>query len=75
MATWQATGIKIDKHYVMYDDVVRVPLAIRYPAEIKAGTVSHALVTNMLDIPPTILGLVRHTKAGFFAGRKPFSRF
>ena len=58
----------IDKHYVMYDDVVRVPLAIRYPAEIKAGTVSHALVTNMLDIPPTILDWFGIPKPDFLQG-------
>ena len=43
----------IDKHYVMYDDVVRVPLAIRMPGT--AGRRSDAFVSNMLDLGPTPL--------------------
>ncbi len=48
----------MDKHYVMYDEVVRVPLVIRYPHLIKGGIHCKALVTNMLDLVPTILELV-----------------
>lgn len=47
----------IDKHYVMYDDVLRVPMIIRYPY-LTAGR-SHnnnekTFVYNALDIPQTI---------------------
>ena len=44
----------MDKHYVMYDDVVRVPLILRWPDKIPAGTASDAFAYNMLDLPPTI---------------------
>ena len=44
----------MDKHYVMYDDVVRVPLIMRWPERIAAGTVVDAFAYNTLDLPPTI---------------------
>lgn len=44
----------MDKHYVMYDSVVRVPLVMRWPDRIPAGTRSDAFAYNMLDLPPTI---------------------
>lgn len=47
----------IDKHYIMYDSVVRVPLVIRYPKMIRAGSECDAMVTNMLDLVPTVLEL------------------
>lgn len=47
----------MDKHYVMYDEVVRVPLVIRYPACIRPGQRCSEMVTNMLDLVPTILTL------------------
>lgn len=47
----------MDKHYVMYDEVVRVPLVLRYPPLIRAGSRSDAFVTNMLDLVPTLLEL------------------
>lgn len=45
----------MDKHYIMYDEVVRVPLVIRYPRMIAPNSQSDAFVTNMLDLVPTIL--------------------
>jgi arylsulfatase A-like enzyme len=42
-----------DKRF-MYEESLRTPLLIRYPAEIKAGQSSKALVQN-LDFAPTIL--------------------
>ncbi len=42
-----------DKRF-MYEESLRTPLLIRYPAEIKAGQASKALVQN-LDFAPTIL--------------------
>jgi len=44
----------MDKHYVMYDAVVRVPLALRWPNRIPAGTRTDYFAYNMLDLPPTI---------------------
>jgi len=42
-----------DKRF-MYEESFRMPFLIRYPKEIKAGTRSDAIVTN-LDFAPTIL--------------------
>ncbi len=47
----------MDKHYIMYDSVTRVPLVIRYPALIKEGRRCDTPITNMLDLVPTILEL------------------
>jgi arylsulfatase A-like enzyme len=43
----------IDKHYVMYDDVVRVPLLLRWPRRLPAGRTVDALVTAALDLAVT----------------------
>ncbi len=45
----------IDKHYILYDDVVRVPLIIRYPARLPASRRIDEFVYNLLDLPPTLL--------------------
>lgn len=45
----------MDKHYVMYEDVVKVPLAISWPGVISAGTSCDRFVYNLLDMPPTLL--------------------
>lgn len=45
----------IDKHYVMYDDVVRVPLIIRWPGTRSGGHVESGFVSSCLDIGPTLL--------------------
>ncbi len=42
-----------DKRF-MYEESLRTPLLVRYPAEIPAGTSSDALVQN-LDFAPTLL--------------------
>ena len=46
----------LDKHYVLYDDIVRVPLILAGPG-IPAGE-SEALVSNCLDLPLTLSGLL-----------------
>jgi len=43
----------MDKHNVMYDAVVRVPLVARWPARIPAGRSSDAFVCNALDLAST----------------------
>lgn len=44
----------IDKHFVMYDDVVRVPLVARYPGGgIVGGRVNDAFVASSIDLPAT----------------------
>jgi arylsulfatase A-like enzyme len=43
----------LDKHYVLYDDILRVPLLVRRPHQ--APRVCDSFVSNCLDIPATIL--------------------
>ncbi len=42
----------VDKHFVMYDDVVRVPLILRHP-DLSAGTVRDDFLSNAIDLPST----------------------
>lgn len=44
----------VDKHYVMYDDIVRVPLLMRWPARLRRGEVANSFVSNALDVATTI---------------------
>ena len=44
----------IDKHYVMYDDVVHVPLVARWPGVIPGGMVCDEFVVHTLDLASTI---------------------
>lgn len=44
----------LDKHYVLYDDVTRVPLVYRYPAAVKAGIRVGEFVSNCLDMSATL---------------------
>ncbi len=43
----------IDKHYVMYDDVVRVPLIMRWPERIAAQSRCDAFVSHAIDLAYT----------------------
>lgn len=47
----------IDKHYVLYDEVVRVPLLIRWPDHVAANTRSDAFVVHALDVASTCCDL------------------
>jgi len=44
----------IDKHYVMYDDVVRVPLIVHWPGATSPGGVCDAFVNHALDLAATL---------------------
>jgi len=48
----------MDKHYILYDDVVHVPLFIRWPQEIPAGGQCDRFVYSFLDLPPTLLEML-----------------
>jgi len=48
----------MDKHYILYDDVVRVPMAIRWPRAVPANAVCNRFVYNFLDLAPTLLELL-----------------
>lgn len=43
----------IDKHYIMYDDVMRVPLLMRWPGVIPAGVRPEGFVSNAVDLAAT----------------------
>ena len=47
----------IDKHFIMYDDVVHVPLFIRWPGRIAPGRVCEAFTSHLIDLASTILDL------------------
>ncbi|HBQ63334.1 MAG TPA: sulfatase, partial [Clostridiales bacterium] len=48
----------IDKHYVLYEDVTRVPLILRWPAVLgRAARVEHNFVCNALDIAATMYAM------------------
>lgn len=44
----------IDKHYVMYDEEVRVPLVVKWPGVVEPGSQSDQIVINGLDLAATI---------------------
>jgi arylsulfatase A-like enzyme len=66
----------MDKHYVLYEDIVHVPFAIRWPGVIKPGTIAHDYVYTCLDIPPTIMEVLGKEPKDFFQGRSlmPFMK-
>lgn len=47
----------VDKHYVMYDDVTRVPLFVRWPAGAAAGADCDAFVSHSVDLAATFCAL------------------
>ncbi|WP_308634167.1 sulfatase-like hydrolase/transferase [Paenibacillus silvisoli] len=47
----------MDKHYILYDDVVRVPLMISWPGQVQAGVERDDFVYNLLDMAPTLFEL------------------
>lgn len=58
----------VDKHYVMYDDVVKVPLLARWPRGIAPGGVANAFVSSTLDLAATFLDLFGEARPAGFAG-------
>lgn len=58
----------IDKHYIMYDDVCRVPLLMRWPRRIKAGTCHDGFVSNAIDLPISYLDVFNIEKPDTFSG-------
>jgi arylsulfatase A-like enzyme len=53
---------------LMYEPSIRIPLMVRYPARIKAGTVSEKMVLN-LDLAPTLLDLAGASVPPHFQGK------
>lgn len=44
----------MDKHYIMYDSVVRVPMMMAWPGTISGGTRVDGFAYNTIDLAPTI---------------------
>ena len=59
----------VDKHYVMYDDVVRVPLMMRWPGSIPAGRSVDAFVSNAVDFATTFCDAAGAPVPETFRGR------
>lgn len=62
-------GGMMDKHLVMYDDVIKVPLIIRAPGSAQHGGVYDGLVSNELDVPVTCLTTAGVDVPDTFEGR------
>ncbi|HPY89391.1 MAG TPA: sulfatase-like hydrolase/transferase [Lentisphaeria bacterium] len=58
-----------DKHYVMYDDVVRIPLIIRWPGVTAPGTIIDDCVIHTLDLAVTLCELAGQDAPESFQGR------
>ena len=43
----------VDKHFIMYDDVVRVPLIARWPGRVPSGRRCKAFVSHFIDLAAT----------------------
>jgi arylsulfatase A-like enzyme len=48
----------MDKHYVLYEEVVHVPLIMRWDAGIPAGSSCDDFISHYLDLGPTFLDLL-----------------
>ncbi|NSW53978.1 MAG: sulfatase-like hydrolase/transferase [Anaerolineae bacterium] len=59
----------LDKHYVLYDDVTRVPLILRYSRAIAPGSRIEAFCNHTLDLPPTLMDLAGLPPLPQFMGR------
>ena len=54
--------------YTLYNEVIRVPLVIRYPPRIPEGTVIQGRVLESLDMTPTLLDLAGMAKPAGMQG-------
>jgi arylsulfatase A-like enzyme len=58
----------IDKHFIMYDDVLHVPLMLRWPERLAAGTVRDDLVIHAIDLAATFVEAAGAERPATFAG-------
>jgi len=58
-----------DKHYVMYDDVARVPLIMRWPAGLPAGRTCDAFVSAGIDLAATFCDAAGAPPPATFVGK------
>ncbi|MCB8922171.1 MAG: sulfatase-like hydrolase/transferase [Ardenticatenaceae bacterium] len=59
----------LDKHFIMYDDVTHIPLLMRWPERIPAGTVSNAFVSHSIDLAVTFCEVADVPVPETFSGR------
>jgi len=59
----------IDKHYVMYDELVRVPFIVRWPGQIAAGQSNDAFISSAIDLAATFCDLAGLEQPATFAGQ------
>jgi len=59
----------LDKHYVMYEDIMRVPLFMRLPGTIPAGDVQEGFVSHEIDIARSILNAAGIEPPASYVGR------
>jgi arylsulfatase A-like enzyme len=59
----------MDKHFVMYEDVVHIPLIMRYPPLLPQGKVCDEFVINEIDLATTFLSLARLPIPETFKGK------
>ncbi len=59
----------MDKHYCMYEDIVKVPLMMRLPGEIRAGQTCDAFVSHAIDLARTFLDVAGIPAPATFVGR------
>jgi arylsulfatase A-like enzyme len=62
----------IDKHFVMYDDLVRVPLLLRWPNALPAGVECDAFISSALDVATTICAASGEEAPNSFVGSNLF---
>jgi arylsulfatase A-like enzyme len=58
----------IDKHFVMYEELVRVPLLMRWPNALPAGVQCDAFVSSALDVAMTVCNVAGATPPNSFVG-------
>lgn len=59
----------VDKHYVMYEDVTRVPLIVRWPGRTLAGTQCDAWVSHNIDLAMTLCDVAGVPAPATFRGK------
>jgi len=59
----------MDKHFVMYDDVVHIPLIMRWPNGIKAGVTHSGYVSNAIDLASTFCDVMGAEIPKTFSGK------
>lgn len=59
----------VDKHFVMYDEIVRVPLIARWPGRIKPSSQCHSFVSHAIDLATTFCEAAEAAVPSTFRGQ------